>query len=314
MDIQVIGALHVDVVVDAPMLPRIDETLVGDRVRYVCGGKGGNQAVAAARHGVNVGMIGRVGNDEFGKKILSHLATAGVNCTSVAVSANEPSGMSVAIVDRHGDYGAVIVSAVNQGLLPGTMPLLTRARYLLLQNEIPSATNLAAAQQARQAGIEVVLNAAPWRNSDDNLLEYVDLLIVNRLEAAQALFRPVESIEDAVRAASELSNNQRDSIVTLGADGAVHCDVAGTIVHHHAFAVETVSSHGAGDVFTGALVARMVRSDDSRAAIRYASAAAALHVSTPVELRHTVVEPAVQNWLDRRDDQNRFNPDRVPPD
>lgn len=299
LDILVLGALHLDVVVNASGLPRIDETLVGEDVNYVCGGKGGNQAVAAARHGARVGMLGRVGNDDFGRRILANLVDAGVDCSSVSHSTDRPSGMSVAIVNAQGEYGAVIVSAANRELVPDSIELSERVEvgFLLLQNEIPAETNLAAARQAKRMGAKVVLNAAPWRTLDDALLQCIDLLIVNRIEAAMATSRSIDTAEDAATAALELSNRQRETIVTLGAGGMVYCNADGTTEYHESFTVDVVSSHGAGDVFVGALLAHLTQTGNMSNALRYASAASALHVSTPVTARHTVVKAKVREWL-----------------
>ena len=179
--ILVMGALHHDVVVDAPRLPRLDETLVGHAVDYRFGGKGGNQAVAAARLGAEVAMIGRVGQDAAGAAMLAELDRAGVERSGVQEVAGA-SGMSVAITDATGGYGAVIVSAANL-LNDGRDALPERFGICLMQNEVPEAANLALA--ARLPGdVRLILNAAPARPIDPALLARCGLLVVNRVEAA----------------------------------------------------------------------------------------------------------------------------------
>ena len=120
-DVIVCGSLHLDIMVDAPHLPRLDETAVGKAWRQVCGGKGGNQAVQAARHGAKTAMIGCVGEDDFGARLTANLDAAGVDRSGIGVDRRAGSGMSVAIVDKNGDYGAVIVSGANLALDAGAI-------------------------------------------------------------------------------------------------------------------------------------------------------------------------------------------------
>src|SRR5258707_1368236 len=149
-DVVVCGSLHLDIIVQAPHLPRLDETVVGSAWDRICGGKGGNQAVQAARQGARTAMIGRVGKDDFGRRLIQNLDEAGVDRTNVAVDEQVASGMSVAIIDANGDYGAVIVSgsnlAIDPDLLAPTWDRLGGGRVLVLQNEVPAPANLAAAR------------------------------------------------------------------------------------------------------------------------------------------------------------------------
>ena len=178
--LSVVGALHLDVVVEATHLPRLDETVIGTNVKYLFGGKGGNQAIAADSHGANVCFIGRVGSDAFGKKILATINNGSIDVSQLQID-SDASGMSVAIVEQEGDYGAVIVSGAN--LRIDTKFSITKdTGILLIQNEVPDAVNLAASQKAKGEGAEVWLNAAPARKIPDELLENLDVLILNRDE------------------------------------------------------------------------------------------------------------------------------------
>src|SRR5688572_10870519 len=162
----VVGSLHYDIMVDAPDRPRKGETVAGYAWRPKFGGKGGNQAVAAARAGAAVRMAGAVGTDAFGRFLLDALAAAGVDASRVARTAEAGSGMSVAISDSSGDYGAVIVSGANLFVDPASLTepgVWKGARALILQNEMPEAINLWAARAARMVGAKVCLNAAPYR-------------------------------------------------------------------------------------------------------------------------------------------------------
>jgi ribokinase len=291
--IVVCGALHLDVVVRAPHLPRLDETVTGQDVSYVFGGKGGNQAVAASRMGAEVAMIGCVGSDAFGARLLQGLADAGVDATQVQRDPG-PSGMSVAIVGPDGGYGAVIISASNLRLDADAIRFPEETRYLLLQNEIPEIINLRLAAMAREKGAGVVLNAAPARPMSPELLAMVDLLVVNRVEAEDitGLRQPPEG---AARSLGRLG--PPSVIVTLGADGAALWD--GTTYTAPAFPATVVSTHGAGDAFLGAMVAELSRGADLRAALAFGQAAGALHVSSPLQDRGAIRPANVHKLLGR---------------
>lgn len=287
--ILVCGALHLDVVVTALRLPRLDETLAGQGVSYPFGGKGGNQALAAARMGASVAMAGRVGDDAFAATLLAALDAGGVD-RSLVQQGEGPSGMSVAIVDASGGYGAVIVSAANLLIDPGRIEVPSGTTHVLLQNEIPEAVNLAVAAKARAAGARVILNAAPARAMPAALLSLTDLLIVNRVEAGDLVAGPPEAAAQALAA-----RGPGAVIVTLGAEGLVLWDGALTMLPAHR--VKVVSTHGAGDAFVGALAAEWARGGDLRRAAGFGQAAAALQVSTPPEARGAITVGAVRGLM-----------------
>jgi ribokinase len=271
----VAGSLHLDVVVRAGRLPRLDETLMGEGVRYVFGGKGGNQAVAAAQIGAAVAMAGRVGRDAFAPQILAALDAAGIDRSQVQEGSGA-SGMSVAIVDAEGSYGAVVVSGENRALEVSGIVVPPGTTYLLLQNEIPEAANLALATLARATGAGVILNAAPARATDPALLALVDILVVNRVEAADILDGSPGRPEDMAEALARLG--PPTVILTLGADGLV-ARHGGQTTSRAAHLVQVVSTHGAGDCFVGTLAAELDRGADLPQALDFAQGAAALLVS-----------------------------------
>jgi len=285
-DVIVCGSLHLDIRVEAPHLPRLDETAVGRSWAQVCGGKGGNQAVQAARLGARTAMIGRVGGDAFGEKLLANLDLAGVERSGIGVDAALGSGMSVAIVDDNGDYGAVIVSGANLAIPPAAVAPawdgLKGARVLVLQNEVPHAVNVAAARRARADGVIVILNAAPARECGEDLLDLVDVLVVNRVEAEMLSGAPVSGRASAREALPALGAAKRSVVVTLGGEGLVASTVADGVIEIAALAVDVVSTHGAGDCFVGALASRLAAGGKLGEACDFANAAAARFVSTPV--------------------------------
>ncbi len=260
--------------------------MAGSAVRYAFGGKGGNQAAAAARAGAEVHMAGAVGSDDAAMLLRSALDTAGVRRSGVQTHPG-PSGMSVAISLPDGAYGAVIVSGANLLLRPDAVLIPKDCAALLLQSEIPEAANLALAQRARAAGVRVILNAAPARAVAPDLLALIDLLVVNRGEAADLLGRPETGL-DATRAAEDLGKQgPRAVIVTLGGDGLVVAE-AGQLALQSANRVKVVSTHGAGDAFIGALAAEWAGGASLVTAAAFGQAAAGLHVSLPLEQRPTI--------------------------
>ena len=293
-EVFVAGSLHWDVVVNAPRLPRLDETLMGRDVDYRFGGKGGNQAVAAARMGASVAMAGRIGRDDAGTRLRSVLDESGVDHAGV-LECDTPSGMSVAIIDEQGDYGAVVVSGANTALTADDITLPRGLKVLLLQNEVPESVNLALVQRSKE-GTCVILNAAPARSTSDDVLSCVDVLVLNRVEAAQLVGTEAAKPDAEAAARALCAMGPKTAVVTLGADGLVIADAAG-VERLTAFDVNTVSSHGAGDMFCGALAAEIARGKSVREACRFGAAAAALAVSTPFEARQHITEGAVRDFL-----------------
>lgn len=283
LDVIVCGSLHLDIILYAPTLPRVDETVAGSRWEQRCGGKGGNQAVMAARAGARVAMIGRVGADEFGVRLRTNLAAARVNAGSVLTDPEAGSGVSAAMIRDGGDYAAVIVSGANLLIDPKSMETLWLslggARVLILQNEIPEAVNLAAARAARYSGALVVLNAAPARAMSPDLDDGIDLLIVNRVEAEMLTGAAVADHEDAWAALRRLRRPGRAVIITLGAGGVIVQPTDGEPTWIAPRVVEVVSTHGAGDCFVGVLAARLACGEVLLDAAKAANAAAAAHVA-----------------------------------
>lgn len=275
MKVLVAGSLHLDVVVQAPHLPRLDETVTGTGVDYVFGGKGGNQAVAAARMGAEVSFTGCVGSDGFGDKIRSVLKTSGIEVSQLQRDPG-PSGMSTAIIDANGDYGAVIVSAANLLIDADRIEVPTQTALVLLQNEVPEAVNLSIARKARDAGAQVWLNAAPARDLSADLTAMLDLLIVNRVEAE--FYRP--------------ASDGLPVLTTLGASGVSY---QGQTYPGHD--VKPISTHGAGDMFVGALAAQAAKGKSMVRGIEFAQAAAALHVSSTLTERAALTPEAVNAFL-----------------
>jgi ribokinase len=279
----VVGSLHYDIMVDAPDRPRKGETIAGRSWAPKFGGKGGNQAVAARRQGVPTTMVGAVGDDGFGAALLAGLDRAEVDRTNVAVLTGIGSGMSVAIFDDDGDYGAVIVSGANLAIAQTQVgaELLSLGKVLVLQNEIPEAVNEAVALHARDVGMTTILNAAPSRPFTTSLPDLVDILVVNAIEAEMLGGGHVSSLETAASAAETLAARFKSVVVTAGGDGVGSFDLSGRTVKLPSIKVVVESTHGAGDAFVGTFAARIAIGDPFDVALSIANREAGKLVSTP---------------------------------
>jgi ribokinase len=228
-------------------------------------------------------MAGAVGDDEFGRFLLDALSAGGVDASRVQHLPSTGSGMSVAIADASGDYGAVIVSGANLlvDAAAFTEPDLWQdARALILQNEMPDAINVSAARAARTAGATVCLNAAPYRPLSEELAALIDLLVVNAIEAEELGGLAVTDLASAAAAAQVLAREFPSVVVTAGGEGVAGMRRGEDPVVLPALPVTLVSTHGAGDAFVGALVTALAAGNSFAECLRTANVAAATHVST----------------------------------
>ncbi len=281
----VLGSINMDLVVMAPRLPVPGETIAGDDFGMTPGGKGANQAVAAARLGAEVRMVGRVGEDAFGPMLLRGLESYGVDVSRVAADPDGPSGTAIILLDADGENRIVAVYGANMrcddAQVRETQSALDGADCLLLQLEVPLEVSLAAARVARQKGVPVVLDPAPASPLPDEAYALVNVLTPNQTEAAALVGHPVDDISQGRSAAVELSGRGVETaIVKLGERGAVY--VSGDSSDHvPAFDVEAVDTVAAGDAFGGALGVALAEGRDLAAAIRFAAAAGAVAVTRP---------------------------------
>jgi ribokinase len=288
--VTVFGSLHYDIAVFGPGRPRKGETVTGTAWHPKFGGKGGNQAVSAARTGIATSMIGAVADDDFGRFLLSNLDRRNIEHAFVRRDASQSTGMSVAIFDADGDYGAVIVSGSNLTLgdqdVSAACDLLNKTTVLVLQNEIPDAANVAAAKAVRRAGGRVLINAAPARVLSDSLQHQIDIIVVNAIEAEVLAGVPVvETLDGALEAARKLVHLFLEVVVTAGGAGVAYANRQGEEIVIDAVQVKVESTHGAGDEFIGVLAAEIASGTTMDTALRKANLAAARLVGTPEENR-----------------------------
>ncbi|MCA1644740.1 MAG: ribokinase, partial [Chloroflexi bacterium] len=274
----VLGSLNLDLVAEVGRLPVPGETVLGSAFRSAGGGKGANQAVAAARVGAQVTLIGCVGEDANGRQLQTLLREDAVDISRVRVVA-EPTGVALILVEAGGQNVIAVVPGANGCLRASDVaearPALVGADVLVAQLEVPLAAVSAGAAAAREAGVAFMLNAAPARTGLDQLLRDVDVLVVNETELGSLAGRAVAVGDEAAVARMLVDRGVRAVVVTLGGRGALVVDARG-VTPVAAWPIEAVDTTAAGDAFTGALAARYAGPESLVAAARYASAAAAL--------------------------------------
>ena len=208
-DVLVVGSINTDLVVPVPTLPQAGETVLGGDLQHISGGKGANQAVAAARLGARTALLGCVGADEFGKSRLQDLTSNGVAVSGEPICPTLPTGAALILVDEAGDNVIAVAPGANAALKPSHVAaaakLFQRSRVLVCQLEVPLDTVRAALHQAREHGLTTILNAAPGNMEAASLLGATDVLVVNRAEAASLLGRPVNSMAEARAAATSFT-------------------------------------------------------------------------------------------------------------
>lgn len=285
--ILVVGSLNMDLVAFAPRIPVAGETLTGHTFLSVPGGKGANQAFAAARLGASVAMLGRVGSDDLGRQLRENLAVAGCDVGGVLTTADSTTGIALIFVADSGQNSIVIVAGANGKLSPQDIAAASSrfngATHVLLQLESPIWTVVEAAQAARHAGARVILDPAPAPSSalPPELLANVDILTPNEMEAAiltgdsPRRMNPEEAVEVGQRLRAM---GPETVIVKLGEQGVALITAEGSQVLP-APAVTAVDSTAAGDVFNAALAVALTDGAEISAACRFANRAAALSVT-----------------------------------
>ena len=283
--ILVVGSSNTDMIIKVPRIPKPGETVLGGEFSTAAGGKGANQAVAAARAGGQVTFIARVGEDVFGEQAAKGLAADGIDVKYVIRDPSAPSGVALIYVDAFGENSIAVASGANAYLFPADVlaaeKAIATADILLVQLETPIATVQAAVEMAASHGVKVILNPAPAQHLRDELLQHLAFLTPNESETELLTGVKVASIQDAqVAAGVLLKRGVGNVIITLGAAGALVAN-NNAIRHIPGFKVDPVDTTAAGDVFNGALAVAIAEDMPVEKAVRFANAAAALAVTKP---------------------------------
>jgi ribokinase len=281
--ILVIGSSNTDLIISAPRFPGPGETMLGGAFTRAAGGKGANQAVAAARAGGAVTFVARIGRDANGDQAIRGFRAAGINVRHVARDRATPSGVAFIVVTSTGENCITVASGANEKLSPvdvrRAQKVFRIASVALLQLESPIATVKAAVELATAVGLRLILNPAPARLLPRSLLEHVYLLTPNESEAERLTGIVVNTDRSAARAAEKLlKTGVSNVVITMGSRGAF---VAGSDVRYlvRGFRVKAVDTTGAGDVFNGALAVAIAEGKSLLESARFASAAAACSVT-----------------------------------
>lgn len=279
----VVGSANVDLTFRTARLPRPGETVAGYSVVVGMGGKGGNQAVAAARLGASVALVARVGNDPYGAEAIRAYQAEGIDATFIRQDANLPTGTAAIVVDDAAENCIIAVPGANAGLTSEDVrkasAVIQRADVVICQLETPLAATLEAFRLARAAGILTVLTPAPVMELPDQLLRLCDVCVPNQTEMELLAGTPVKSQRDAHAAANLLrTRGVRTVVVTMGGSGALFVDEAGAM-QVSAVKVAAVDPTGAGDAFTAALAVSLANGLELREAARRASVVAAITVT-----------------------------------
>lgn len=279
----VVGSTNVDLTFRTSRLPKAGETLAGRSLHVGIGGKGANQAVAAARLGADVAFVACVGNDSFGADAIGHFQAEGINHSHVRRARNQPTGTAAIVVDDDAENSILIVAGANAELTPDDVghasDVIQKADAILCQLETPLEATLEAFRLARAAGTLTVLTPAPVVALPNELLQLCDLCVPNRTEIEVLAEHSVRSFEDAHAAADSMRARGVNSVaVTMGSDGALVVDEEGPL-RIPVTAVDAIDTTGAGDAFTAALVVSLAEGLPFRAAAHRAALVAAITVT-----------------------------------
>ncbi|TVS12605.1 MAG: ribokinase [Planctomycetaceae bacterium] len=300
--ILVLGSINTDLVVRGTRLPAPGETIMGGTFFRAAGGKGANQAVAAARAGaVSVSLIAAVGDDDLGRESLAGLHTEGIGCDLVKRIQGEPSGVALIMVDQTGQNCISVASGANLHLTPADIDAIDEPRFeqsavLLACLEAPVHTVIRGLQRARQMGLTTILNPAPadLQIASPDVLKYVDIITPNETEAALLTGQAVQEPAQAIAAGKRLIQlGCRHAIVTMGARGCVVVD--DQVRQVAALPVRAVDTTAAGDAFNGTLALALAEGKDLMSSVGWAVSAAAI----------SVTRPGAQPSLPRRDEIDR---------
>ena len=284
MSVVVFGSINIDLVVEVSHLPVKGETVIGNGFFISTGGKAANQAVALAKLGIPVHLIGQIGDDSFGQTLLQNLKTAGVKTDKITINPHTHSGIASITVDEQGQNTITCAAGANRLVgepeLAQLRALLPKTKVVMLELGVPLSSILAAARDARASGCCLILDPAPAKsNLPDELYQLVDIITPNEIEASQLVGFTVDGVTTARQAATFLHQmGARKVIITLGNQGAF-CSTQEESFWVKPIPVKVVDAVAAGDAFNGALAAALASGKSLREAVEWGNIAGALSVT-----------------------------------
>ncbi len=283
-NILVIGSLNTDMVIHMKEIPRVGQTVMGKLQGYVPGGKGANQAYAAAKLGKGVSMLGKVGDDDLGKQLIDNLSNVGVDVSKISCQSGEVSGLAVIYVNEQGNNSIVVLPAANStcdvNFIAENEQIISKSKIILIQLEIPLEAAYFAIHLAHKNGCTVILNPAPAPDSiPDDVLKMVDYLTPNETELEKLAGTPVIDIDTARNAAKILlKKGTKNVIATLGREGAILANNESSKIFK-VEDIEVVDTTAAGDTFNAAVAVGLSENMSIDDAIIFANKAARICVS-----------------------------------
>jgi ribokinase len=280
--ILVIGSSNTDLITTVKNFPTAGETIVGKSFLQAMGGKGANQAVAAHKLGGNVKFVTCLGTDANGRNTLSYFKEMGMDVSSALLVEEAPSGTAIILVDDNGENCIVITPGANNLLLPESIQKITddiiACDMVVMQMEIPYETVKAVCELAHQHQKTIMLNVAPARHLDEDLIKMIDILVVNETEAETISGKKIDEIGEEAIVDKLLDSGAKTVVLTLGKQG---CLVKNNREFHSlpAFCVKALDTTAAGDTFCGALAAGLARGEGWESALKFATAASAICVT-----------------------------------
>ena len=305
MTVVVFGSINLDLVVEVPHLPLKGETVVGNRFFSAAGGKAANQAVAIAKLGIPVSLVGQIGEDSFGQTLIESLQTAGVNTSGITVNPSTYSGIASIIVDERGANTIACAAGANNLVrekeLEQFKALLSSSKIALLELGIPIATVLNAARLAKAQNCFLIIDPAPViSNFPEELYGLVDLITPNEIEASQLVGFTVDGVTTARQAASFLHQmGVKNVVITLGSQGALYSNATENF-WIKPIPVSVVDTVAAGDAFNGALAAGLASGKSLSEALQWGSVAGALAVTKNGAQSSLPTKDSFQQMLNRQ--------------
>lgn len=304
MKILAAGSMNMDIVTRVHHHPSPGETISGINTNFFSGGKGANQAVAAVRSGAEVSMAGSLGDDFFGSEIIRLLSMDNISLTYVQTG-KETTGTALITIDDEGENNIILSKGANGDWEDSDLVGIDFTQYnaILLQNEIPWEMNALILEKASKLGVKTFFNPAPALQITKRYLSMIDVLILNEIEAKELTGIPIDSVEEGYAAGEKLiQQGVSEVIITLGKQGSLYVDGNGQQILVPAFDVNTIDTTAAGDTFIGSFAAKYVSGWKIASSLRYASAAAALTVTTEGAQNSIPIEEEVTTFINKRSD------------